>query len=218
MNRRLNIDDFDLRNLPRSFYDDPYPTYAAWGAASPVRRLPDGSFFLTRYADLEQVYRDTATFSSDKRIEFKPKFGDSPLYEHHTTSLVFNDPPLHTRVRRIIAGALTPRAIAEMEEGLIAVVDTLLDRIESKGRTDVVAEFASVIPVEIIGNLLGVPHGERESLRGWSLAILGALEPAPTPAMLETGNQAVRDFLVYLEGLIADPCRWRSEAAKDVPA
>src|ERR1700682_2250225 len=120
MNRRLNIDDFDLRNLPPSFYDDPYPVYAALRAAS---------FFLTRYADLEHVYRDTATFSSDKRIEFKPKFGESPLYEHHTTSLVFNDPPLHTRVRRIIAGALTPRAIAEMEEGLIAAVHTFLDQI-----------------------------------------------------------------------------------------
>jgi cytochrome P450 len=216
MNRRLNIDDFDLRNLPRSFYDDPYPTYAALRAASPVRRLPDGSFFLTRYADLEHVYRDTATFSSDKRIEFKPKFGDSPLYEHHTTSLVFNDPPLHTRVRRIIAGALTPRAIAEMEDGLIDVVDTLLDRIESQGGADLVAEFASVIPIEIIGNLLGVPHGERESLRRWSLAILGALEPAPTPGMLETGNQAVRDFLAYLERLIADRRRHPVEAAKDV--
>jgi len=63
--------------------------------------------FLTRYADLEHVYRDTTTFSSDKKIEFRPKFGDSPLYEHHTNSLVFNDPPLHTRVRNIIAGALT---------------------------------------------------------------------------------------------------------------
>jgi len=216
MNSQLNIDEFDLRNLPRSFYDDPYPTYAALRAASPVWQLPDGSFFLTRYADLEHVYRDTLTFSSDKRIEFKPKFGDSPLYEHHTTSLVFNDPPLHTRVRRIIAGALTPRAIAEMEEGLIAVVDTLLDRIESKGAADLVTEFASVIPVEIIGNLLGVPRGERESLRRWSLAILGALEPAPTPAMLETGNQAVRDFLVYLERLVADRRRHPVDAAKDV--
>src|SRR3979409_1301091 len=113
---RMNIGDFDLRLLPRSFYDNPYPTYAALRSASPVHCLPDGSYFLTRYADLEGVYRDTATFSSEKKIEFQPKFGDSPLYEHHTTSLVFNDPPLHTRVRRIIAGALTPRAIAEMEQ------------------------------------------------------------------------------------------------------
>jgi hypothetical protein len=130
--------------------------------------------------------------------------------------LVFNDPPLHTRVRRIIAGALTPRAISEMEEGLTAVVDGLLDRIESQGAADLVAEFASVIPVEIIGNLLGVPHGERDSLRRWSLAILGALEPAPTPAMLEAGNQAVLDFLQYLERLVAHRRNHPGEAAKDV--
>ncbi len=212
----MNIEDFDLRALPRSFYDDPYPTYAALRSASPVHRLPDGSLFLTRYADLEHVYRDTTTFSSDKKIEFLPKFGDSPLYEHHTSSLVFNDPPLHTRVRKIIAGALTPRAIAAMEPGLNALVDGLLDRMESKRSVDLITEFAAVIPVEIIGNLLGVPHDEREPLRGWSLAILGALEPSPTPAMLQAGNQAVRDFLAYLKTLIAERRRHPGESGNDV--
>jgi cytochrome P450 len=212
----MNIDDFDLRALPQSFYDDPYATYSALRSASPVHRLPDGSFFLTRYADLDHVYRDTTTFSSDKKVEFKPKFGDSPLYEHHTTSLVFNDPPLHTRVRKIIAGSLTPRAIADMEPGLIAVVDRLLDGIESKGSADLITEFAAVIPVEIIGNLLGVPHQERGPLRGWSLAILGALEPAPTPAMLQVGNQAVRDFIIYLKRLVADRRGNPGDPAQDV--
>lgn len=212
----MNIEDFDLRALPRSFYDDPYATYAALRSASPVHRLPDGSLFLTRYADLEHVYRDTTTFSSDKKIEFLPKFGDSPLYEHHTSSLVFNDPPLHTRVRKIIAGALTPRAIAAMEPGLNALVDGLLDRMESKRSVDLITEFAAVIPVEIIGNLLGVPHDEREPLRGWSLAILGALEPSPTPAMLQAGNQAVRDFLAYLKTLIAERRRHPGESGNDV--
>ncbi len=212
----MNIDDFDLRTLPRTFYEEPYSTYATLRSVSPVHRLPDGSFFLTRYADLEHVYRDTGTFSSDKKVEFKPKFGDSPLYEHHTTSLVFNDPPLHTRVRKIIAGALTPRAIADLEEGLITVVDRLLDRIESKGGADLIADFASAIPVDIIGNLLGIPYEEREPLRGWSLAILGALEPAPTAKMLETGNQAVREFVSYLEKLVADRRRSPGDPARDV--
>ena len=63
----------------------------------------------------------------DKHEEFFPKYGASPLFEHHTTSLVFNDPPLHTRVRRLIAGALTPRHIAAMEQRLIERVDSLLD-------------------------------------------------------------------------------------------
>src|SRR5260221_1854094 len=208
---------FDLRHLSDAFYADPYPTFHALREFEPVKRMPDGSVLLTRYADVIAVYKDPKTFSSDKHEEFGPKYGlDAPLFEHHTTSLVFNDPPLHTRVRRLIAGALTPRAIAEMEDGLMDVVDTLLDRIESQGGADLVAEFASVIPIEIIGNLLGVPHGVLESLRRWSLAILGALEPAPTPAMLETGNQAVRDFLAYLERLVADRRRHPVEAAKDV--
>jgi len=90
---------FDLQALPEAFYDDPYPTYRALLAHAPVKRLPNASYFLTRFADLQTVYRDTRTFSSDKKIEFAPKFGDSLLYAHHTTSLVFNDPPLHTRVR-----------------------------------------------------------------------------------------------------------------------
>ena len=212
----MNIDDFDLRALPRSFYDDPYPIYSILRSVSPVHRLPDGSFFLTRYDDLDLIYRDTVTFSSDKRVEFKPKFGDSPLYEHHTNSLVFNDPPLHTRVRKIVAGALTPRSISDLEPGLTAVVDGLLDRIESKGRADLIADFAAAIPVEIIGNLLAVPRGERGPLRGWSLAILGALEPAPTAAMLQAGNRAVRDFLSYLKTLVADRRRNPGDSAKDV--
>jgi cytochrome P450 len=212
----MNIDDFDLRTLPRSFYEDPYPIYAMLRALSPVHRLPDGSYFLTRYDDLDLVYRDTVSFSSDKKIEFKPKFGDSPLYEHHTTSLVFNDPPLHTRVRKIVAGALTPRAISDLEPGLTALVDRLLDRIESQGKADLIADFAAAIPVEIIGNLLAVPHAERGPLRGWSLAILGALEPAPTAAMLQAGNRAVQDFLCYLKTLVADRRSNPGDPASDV--
>ena len=103
--------EFDLRRLPAAFYDDPYPYYAALQRHAPVKRLPDGGYFLTRYRDCEFVYKNPGIFSSDKKLEFKPKYGDSPLYEHHTTSLVFNDPPLHTRVRKLINGALTPRAI-----------------------------------------------------------------------------------------------------------
>ena len=71
--------------------------------------------------------RTPRLFTSDKKKEFAPKYGASLLYEHHTTSLVFNDPPAHTRVRRLIMGALSPRAIAEMEPDLIALVDRLLD-------------------------------------------------------------------------------------------
>src|SRR5262245_7555555 len=94
---------FDLRRLPADYFNNPYPYYHALRQHAPVHHLPDGGYLLTRYADCAAVYKDVALFSSDKKREFKPKFGDNLLYQHHTTSLVFNDPPLHTRVRRIIA-------------------------------------------------------------------------------------------------------------------
>jgi hypothetical protein len=194
---------FDLERLTPEFYLNPYPTYRALRENEPVKLMPNGCYFLTRYDDLVTAYKNTKLFSSDKRREFLPKYGNSPLYEHHTTSLVFNDPPAHTRVRRLIMGALSPRAIAEMEGYLIALVDRLLDAIEAKGSFELIGDFASAIPVEVIGNLLDVPHDEREPLRDWSLAILGALEPVIGPEVFARGNRAVEDFLAYLETLVA---------------
>ena len=195
----------DLRELPRDFYDNPYPVYAWLRANEPVRPMPDGSWLLTRYADVVAVYRDAQAFSSDKKVEFAPKYGSaSPLFEHHTTSLVFNDPPLHTRVRKLIMGALTRRAIADMEPGLVTLVDGLLDGIANRNGGDLIEDFASAIPVEIIGNLLGVPQADRSPLRGWSLAILGALEPRLTPEQQALGDANVREFTSYLKDLVAE--------------
>ena len=193
---------FDIEKLTPAFYANPYPTYRALRENEPVKRLPNGSYFLTRYDDLITAYKSTKLFSSDKRREFAPKYGDSLLYEHHTTSLVFNDPPAHTRVRRLIIGALSPRAIAAMEPDLIALVERLLDRLAAKGDVDLIEDYAAAIPIEVIGNLLDVPHGEREPLRGWSLAILGALEPVIGAEAFARGNKAVKDFLAYLEVLV----------------
>ncbi|MFM0376857.1 cytochrome P450 [Paraburkholderia strydomiana] len=208
--------DFDLRHLSPEFYANPYPVYSALRTHEPVKRMPDGSLFLTRFRDVQAVYRDPKTFSSDKTVEFKPKYGDSPLYTHHTTSLVFNDPPRHTRVRKLIAGALTARAIAAMEPGLVRLVDGLLDAAAERGRIDLIGEFASAIPVEIIGNLLDVPHAEREPLRDWSLAILGALEPSLTSEQFERGNRAVTEFVDYLRDLVARRRREPGDPQHDV--
>ncbi len=193
----------DFARLPEAFYVDPYPTYARLRCEAPVYRCPDGSVLLTRYADCHQVYRDPARYSSDKHKQFQPQFGDSLLFEHHTTSLVFNDPPLHTQVRRAIGNALSGRAIAPLEGSVVALVQTLLDRIEDLGRFDGITDFASAIPVEVIGNLLHIPAGERAPLRRWSLAILGALEVGLTPRQFKQGNAAVAEFVDYLEQFIA---------------
>jgi cytochrome P450 len=201
-NARELAANFDIEKLTPEFYADPYPTYRALREHEPIKRLPNGSWFLTRYDDLVSAYKTTKLFSSDKKKEFLPKYGNSLLYEHHTTSLVFNDPPAHTRVRRLIMGALSPRAIAEMEPNLIALVDRLLETIAAKGKFELIGDFASAIPVQVIGNLLDVPMEEREPLRDWSLAILGALEPVISAEAFARGNKAVKDFLGYLEILV----------------
>ncbi len=212
--------DFDLERLPADFYDNPFPYYAALQQHQPIKRMPNGSYFVTRYADCQAIYKDPRTFSSDKKVEFKPKFGDSRLYDHHTTSLVFNDAPLHTRVRKLIVAALTSRAVASMEPGLIKLVDSLLDGMEEKARSgtavDIIEDFASAIPIEIIGNLLAVPPDARGPLRGWSLAILGALEPRLTPEQFEAGNRAVAEFLAFLEVLVADRRKNPGDPESDV--
>jgi cytochrome P450 len=82
-------------------------------------------------------------------------------------------------------------------------VDRLLDAIAAKGNFELIGDFAAAIPIEVIGNLLDVPRDEREPLRDWSLAILGALEPVIGPEVAARGNTAVKEFLAYLETLVA---------------
>jgi cytochrome P450 len=198
----LTISQFELIALAPDFYRDPYPVYRALREQDPVHRFADGGVFLTRYADVLGVYKDVKRFASDKTREFRPKFGDSPLFQHHTTSLVFNDPPRHTRVRRLIIGALSPKAIELMRPALELWVDHLLLELASNPSADLIEDFAAAIPIEVIGNLLAVPIDERQPLREWSLAILSALEPALSEVQLERGNAAVTEFSDYLKTLI----------------
>jgi cytochrome P450 len=210
----MDIRDFRLTGVPADFFDDPYRYYAALREQRPVHELEPGSYFLSRYEDVVALYRD-ARASSDKKLEFKPKFGDSPLYEHHTTSLVFNDPPLHTRVRALMMGALNQRAIARMEAGVISLVERLLDSFPS-GEVDFIDSFAARIPVEVIGNLLDIPGDERGPLRAWSIAILSGLEPRPSAEMLERGNRAVVEFKDYLARLVDERRRKPGDPESDV--
>ena len=202
---------FDIKRLTGDFLDDPYPTYRALRAYDPVHRVPDGSYFLTRYDDCLAVYHDTATWSSDKTVDFRPNLAASLLYEHHTTSLVFNDPPYHTRVRRLLAPAFTPRALHALRTRIEDLVDRLLAAAAERGEIDLIADFAAAIPIQLIGDMLGIPPGEREPLHGWSLAILSALEPVLSKNQFDAGVRAVAEFKDYLDGIIAR--RLRSEAS-----
>jgi cytochrome P450 len=204
---RRTAAEFDLRRLSAEFLDDPYPTYRALRQFDPIHRMPDGLCFLTRYDDCLAVYRDVDTWSSDKRLDFRPNFADSLLYEHHTTSLVFNDPPYHSRVRRLLAPAFTPRALRALQPRIEALVDRLLESAAERGEIDLISDFAAAIPVQLIGDMLGIPQDERGPLRGWSLAILGALEPVLGREKFDTGVAAVAEFKDYLREIISSRLR-----------
>ena len=198
----VDVDGFDLLAVPPGYIDDPYVYLAALRARAPVHRNPDGSYVLTRYDDIAAIYRDPVNWSSDKKADFAPKFGQSPLYEHHTTSVVFTDPPDHTRIRRLFQAAFTRKALAAFVPRIGALVDGYLDRFEDQGRMEVVGEFSFKLPIEVVCDLLGVPASDRLRLRDWALAILSALEPALSQDQLDTGNRAVDEFKAYLRDLI----------------
>ena len=203
MDDRHLADGFEVSRLTRDFLDDPFPTYRALRRHEPVKRMADGSVFLTRYADVTEVYHDAGRYSSDKTVDFRPAMGNTPLYEHHTTSLVFNDAPYHTRVRKRLMPAFTPRALRALQPRVERVVDEMLDGIAERGSCDLIRDLASALPVELIGDMLGIPRAERAPLRGWSLAILSGLEPRPSADQVATGSDAVEEFKDYLRTLVA---------------
>ena len=197
----MDISNFDLNAIGPGFIENPHPTLHALRDQAPVHWNPDGSVYLTRYADCRKVYQ-SRDMLSDKTDAFGEKFGQCPLRDHHTTSLVFNDPPYHTVVRKLISGAFTPRKLAEFEPLIDQIVSRLLDRVEDMGQLDLIADFAALLPTEIISFMLGVPEADRGDLRGYSLAILGALDPVVSDDRMQAGNDAVRDFAALLNDLI----------------
>ncbi len=196
-----DIAGFDLNAIGPEFIENPHPTLHALRAESPIHRNPDGSVFLTRHDDCLTVYR-SRDMLSDKTVEFGRKFGDCPLRTHHTTSLVFTDPPYHTVVRKLLAAAFTPRKLAEMEPLIQAIVARLLDELEERGECDLIESFAKRLPTEIISFMLGIPEADRPRLRGFSLAILGALDPVVPPERMAAGNAAVTEFAAILSDII----------------
>ena len=196
-----DVSSFDLNTIGPEFIENPHPTLHALRAQAPVHFNRDGSAYLTRYKDVVKVYA-SRDMLSDKKVEFGKKFGQCPLQQHHTTSLIFNDPPYHTVVRKLISSAFTPRKLAEFEPLIDGIVDRLLDRVQEMGTLDLIDDFAKVLPTEIISFMLGIPETYRARLRDYSLAILGALDPVVPQARLDAGNQAVIEFSEILNDLI----------------
>ena len=198
----MSIESFDLYNPPSDFINNVYKYYNLLREKSPIHKNSDGSYILTRYKDLVGVYRNFKVWSSDKRTEFGAKFGSSPLFEHHTTSVVFVDPPDHTRIRKIFQQAFTPKSILGLERNINKLVDSYLVIMHEKKKFDFVSDFSFRLPVDVVCSVLGVPSEDRHLIRDWAHKILGALEPKLTNKQLDEGSSAVINFKQYLKDQI----------------
>ena len=198
----MSIESFDLFNPPSDFIDNVYKYYNLLRENSPIHKNSDGSYILTSYKDLVGVYRNFKIWSSDKKTEFGAKFGASPLFEHHTTSVVFVDPPDHTRIRKIFQQAFTPKSILGLEKDINKLVDSYLVMMHEKKQFDFVSDFSFRLPVDVVCSVLGIPSEDRHLIRDWAHKILGALEPKLTSKQLDEGSSAVVNFKQYLKDQI----------------
>ncbi len=198
----MNIESFDLYNPPSDFIDNAYKYYNSLREKSPIHKNSDGSYVLTSYKDIIGVYRDFKIWSSDKKAEFGEKFGSSPLFEHHTSSVVFVDPPDHTRIRKIFQHAFTPKSILNLEPDIKELVDRSLVIMIDKKKFDFVSDFSFKLPVDVVCSILGVPNEDRNLIRDWAHKILGALEPKLTSRQFDDGSNAVVNFKQYLKDQI----------------
>jgi cytochrome P450 len=151
-----------------TFLNDPYPFYKMlYGQPPMVLELELTTALLARYADVVAALRDPQTFSSApvKIISQAHIFGGAP-------TLILTDPPVHTRLRRLVNQAFAPRRIRELEPRIRQIADELLSRVERAGSFEAMKDLAEPLPTMVIAELLGIPSRDYQMFKEWSRALL----------------------------------------------
>ncbi|HCP78168.1 MAG TPA: cytochrome P450, partial [Pusillimonas sp.] len=194
---------FDLFNVPDDYYDNPYPYFKDLRDNDPLHWNSDGSVLVTRYEDVKTVWRDLTGVVNREKM-YTEKFGEGPLLEHHTRSMLFRDPPDHDRLRDVVNPFFTPRRINGLTDTIREIVLQLLDEIEEKKEIDFVKDFASLIPIKLICDLLGVPREEGPRIRDYGAKVLLPLNPAVSQETIQAGHEGTRDFMAFLAPYVKD--------------
>jgi cytochrome P450 len=162
----------------KSFRDNPYPYYRALLDGSPriIDLFGQPAVIVTRYADVTAILRDYARFSSVQQI--RPEVRQRGLFRGAATML-FSDPPVQTRLRRLVSRDFTPRRIREMEPRIREIATRLLDQVERRGSFEVMADLANALPVMVIAEMLGVPPEQYQTFKEWSDIIIAGGNTIP---------------------------------------
>ena len=186
--------------------DDPYPTYAQLRALGPALTAPDGALVVTGYRGVGAVARDPRLRKNPGRLLAASGFDDweqRPSLAMMFGSLLFLNPPDHTRLRGLVSAVFTPRRVATLAPAVDAIVDRLLDRFEPGGVTDFVDVFAFPLPVTVIGELLGIPDDDRPQFQQLVHDWAGVLELL-SPLAVDRADVAARAVADYLDALATE--------------
>lgn len=190
------------------FRRDPYPAYRRLREADPIYFSPSlRGWILTRHGDVSAVLGDPR-FTVDRRQSnafrrfnpfgsLHPEFADA-IYR----SLLMLDAPDHTRLRKLVVKAFTPRMVERLRTRIEALVDELLDAVADRGEMDLVRDLSYPLPVIVIAEMLGIPAADRERLKRWSDDLATLLDPLQATNGLRNTQRAYLEFVAYLQPIL----------------
>jgi cytochrome P450 len=201
------------------FTDDPYPHYAELRDGAPIHQHPMGFWLLTRYDDVSRLLREPGLSVEDRNVADGPvrqlrqmAFGDR-MPRTDGLSMLDRDPPDHTRLRRLVAKAFTPRAVQALRPRVTDLVDGMLDAMREARHVDLVEALAFPLPFAVIAEMLGTPPADHERIRELSGVVVRSLEPVADP---ETAA-AIMAADAELTGIAAEIIAWkRANPAADL--
>ncbi|MEM9775223.1 MAG: cytochrome P450 [Chloroflexota bacterium] len=186
------------------FKTDPFPTYAHMREHCPVyaHEAPYGGniWYITRHKDVEAVLRDTSTFVKDPQNakDGTSKRKGNRLFQMINRNMLFADAPDHTRLRKLVNLAFTPRRIEKLAPRIQTTADKLLDAVADQASFDLIGSYAFPLPINVIIEMLGIPAEDRDQMHDWSKAIIA---PGRYGITLKGRKQRVRAFVNYLNGM-----------------
>jgi cytochrome P450 len=207
--------DFDPWSA--DFRSAPYAAYARLREESPVRWFePSRQYLVSRHEDVNALLRDRRLGRSYLHVATHEQMGRSapppdqePFWTLNNNGMLDREPPDHTRLRRLVSQAFTPRRVEALRPVVQRLAEELVDAFVAEGGGDLIERVAEPLPVTVIAELLGIPEADRHALRPWSAAICGMYELNPSPAAAEAAVRASEEFSQYLRDLArrrrADP-------------
>ena len=188
--------------LDPAYRADPHPFLKRLRESDPVNQTPVGIWRLTRYADVERLLRDVPT---GVRMSDGGTLRPSPVTGSPSEFMLSQDPPNHTRLRRLVSSAFTPTAVGRMREHVQEIVDRQIDRVLPAGRMDVIADLALPVPSTVICEMMAIPLEDRARFTDWTSDATHLLATIfSPPEVIERGIVAVEGLRAYFENLIAE--------------